>query len=71
MGINIGAFLAPLACGYLGMSENWGWHYGFGAAGIGMIIGLIFSGEELKMEYLIIMEINQMSIKIKRCMIKD
>ena len=42
MGINIGAFLAPLICGYLGMSENWGWHYGFGAAGIGMIIGLIF-----------------------------
>ncbi|MBJ10892.1 MAG: MFS transporter [Flavobacteriales bacterium] len=42
MGINIGAFLAPLACGYLGMSENWGWHYGFGAAGIGMLIGLIF-----------------------------
>ena len=42
MGINIGAFLAPLACGYLGMSENWGWHYGFGAAGIGMLLGLIF-----------------------------
>ena len=42
MGINIGAFLAPLACGYLGMSEDWGWHYGFGAAGIGMLIGLIF-----------------------------
>ena len=42
MGINIGAFLAPLACGYLGMSENWGWHYGFGAAGIGMLIGLLF-----------------------------
>ena len=42
MGINIGAFLAPLACGYLGMSENWGWHYGFGAAGIGMLVGLVF-----------------------------
>ena len=42
MGINIGAFLAPLVCGYLGMSENWGWHYGFGAAGIGMLAGLIF-----------------------------
>ena len=42
MGINIGAFLAPLACGYLGMSEDWGWHYGFGDAGIGMLIGLIF-----------------------------
>ena len=42
IGINIGAFLAPLVCGYLGMSENWGWHYGFGAAGIGMLAGLIF-----------------------------
>lgn len=39
MGINIGAFLAPLACGYLG--ETYGWHYGFGAAGIGMTFGLL------------------------------
>jgi POT family proton-dependent oligopeptide transporter len=39
MGINIGALLAPLITGYFG--EKWGWHYGFGAAGIGMIIGLI------------------------------
>jgi len=39
MGINIGAFVATLLCGYLG--ETWGWRYGFGAAGIGMIIGLI------------------------------
>lgn len=39
MGINIGAFLAGLICGYIG--ENWGWHYGFGLAAIGMIIGLI------------------------------
>lgn len=39
MGINLGALLAPLITGYLG--EKWGWHYGFGAAGIGMIIGLI------------------------------
>ena len=48
MGINIGAFLAPLACGYLGMSDNWGWHYGFGAAGIGMLIGLIFFWRGIK-----------------------
>ena len=48
MGINIGAFLAPLACGYLGMSENWGWHYGFGAAGIGMLVGLIFFWRGIK-----------------------
>ncbi|QJE73335.1 peptide MFS transporter [Aerophototrophica crusticola] len=39
VGINIGAFLAPLVCGYLG--ETVGWHYGFGAAGVGMVIGLI------------------------------
>jgi POT family proton-dependent oligopeptide transporter len=39
MGINLGAFLAPLVCGTLG--EQWGWHYGFAAAGIGMVIGLV------------------------------
>ena len=39
MGINIGAFTATLLCGYLG--EEIGWSYGFGAAGIGMLIGLI------------------------------
>ena len=38
VGINIGAFLAPLVCGTLG--EEAGWHYGFAAAGIGMCIGL-------------------------------
>src|SRR6476620_1941017 len=38
VGINLGAFLAPLVCGTLG--EEIGWHYGFGAAGIGMTIGL-------------------------------
>jgi POT family proton-dependent oligopeptide transporter len=39
MGINIGALLAPLITGYLG--ERVGWHYGFGAAGVGMVFGLI------------------------------
>ena len=39
MGINIGAFSASLLCGYLG--ETYGWSYGFGAAGVGMLIGLI------------------------------
>jgi len=39
MGINIGAFLATLLCGYLG--ETWGWRYGFGVAGVGMFIGLV------------------------------
>ncbi len=38
VGINIGAFLAPLVCGTLG--EKAGWHYGFAAAGVGMLIGL-------------------------------
>ncbi len=39
VGINIGGFLAPLICGTLG--ELYGWHWGFGAAGVGMLLGLI------------------------------
>jgi proton-dependent oligopeptide transporter, POT family len=39
VGINLGAFLAPLVCGTLG--EEVGWHYGFGAAGVGMTAGLL------------------------------
>ena len=38
MGINLGSFLATLICGWLG--ESYGWNYGFGAAGIGMALGL-------------------------------
>jgi POT family proton-dependent oligopeptide transporter len=38
MGINLGAFVATLLCAYLG--ENYGWRYGFGLAGIGMLVGL-------------------------------
>ncbi|MEB1530357.1 peptide MFS transporter [Xanthomonas sp. WHRI 7945] len=38
VGLNIGGFMAPLICGTLG--EVYGWHYGFGAAGIGMFVGL-------------------------------
>lgn len=38
MALNVGAFLAPLVCGTLGERE--GWHWGFGAAGIGMLLGL-------------------------------
>jgi POT family proton-dependent oligopeptide transporter len=41
MGINTGAFLGPLVCGYLAESSSWGWHYGFAAAGVGMVLGLI------------------------------
>lgn len=40
MGINIGGFVAPLLCGWLG--REFGWHYGFGLAGIGMLTGLAF-----------------------------
>src|SRR5687767_694241 len=39
MGINLGAFIAPLVCGYLGQKVSW--HTGFGAAGVGMTLGLI------------------------------
>src|SRR6266446_4029018 len=39
MGINMGAFLSPLVCGTL--AERVGWHWGFGAAGVGMTLGLI------------------------------
>jgi len=54
MGINIGAVMAPLVCGYLAQSDSFkrtlvsngfdpakSWHWGFGAAGVGMILGLI------------------------------
>jgi POT family proton-dependent oligopeptide transporter len=39
VGINLGGFLAPLICGVLG--EVYGWHWGFGAAGVGMLLGLV------------------------------
>jgi POT family proton-dependent oligopeptide transporter len=39
MGINAGAFVATFVCGWLG--ETYGWRFGFGAAGVGMIAGLI------------------------------
>src|SRR6195256_3909624 len=38
MGINIGAFFGQIITGFLG--EKFGWHFGFGAAGVGMLIGL-------------------------------
>lgn len=40
MGINLGAFFSPLVCGTLG--QIYGWSYGFTAAGIGMVCGLVF-----------------------------
>jgi POT family proton-dependent oligopeptide transporter len=47
MGINLGAMFSPLVCGYLG--ENIRWEYGFSAASIGMICGLLvfFAGQKL------------------------
>ena len=39
MGINLGAFFGPLITGWLG--EGYHWHWGFGAAGVGMVLGLI------------------------------
>src|SRR4029453_9112150 len=38
MGINLGAALSPLLCGYVG--ETYGWHYGFGLATLGMLLGV-------------------------------
>jgi POT family proton-dependent oligopeptide transporter len=49
MGINLGALFAPLVCGFLGQKIDW--HYGFGAAGVGMLFGVlqyVLSGERLK-----------------------
>jgi len=40
MGVNVGAFLGQIVCGYLAESPRWGWHWGFGAAGVGMLLGL-------------------------------
>jgi proton-dependent oligopeptide transporter, POT family len=47
MGINLGAFFSPLVCGWL--QEKYGWDWGFGAAGIGMLLGLVIflAGQKL------------------------
>jgi len=42
MGINVGAFLSPLVCGTLKDTPGLGYHWAFGAAGVGMILGLLF-----------------------------
>src|SRR5207245_10940807 len=39
MGINLGATVSPLVCGYLGQAI--GWPLGFGAAGVGMTLGML------------------------------
>ena len=40
MGVNMGAFFGQIVCGYLATSPRFGWHWGFGAAGVGMLLGL-------------------------------
>ncbi|MBD3730167.1 MAG: peptide MFS transporter [Sphingomonadales bacterium] len=39
--INVSVIVAPLTAGSLGQDPNWGWHYGFGLAGVVMVIGLL------------------------------
>lgn len=52
MGVNLGAAMAPLLCGYIG--QTYGWHYGFGLATVGMMIGLaIFIAPTLVTQVLI------------------
>lgn len=46
MGINIGGFVAPLLCAWLAV--KYGYHYGFGLAGIGMLTGLLFFWSGIK-----------------------
>lgn len=41
MGINTGAFLGQIICGFLAKDPRFGWHWGFGSAGVGMVIGTI------------------------------
>lgn len=41
MGINVGAALGSLLVSYLGQSPDWGWNWGFGLAGVGMLLGLL------------------------------
>src|SRR5262249_13435422 len=54
MGVNLGGALAPLVCGYVG--ERYGWHYGFGLATIGMLVGLaVFVAPTLLTQLLIML----------------
>ncbi len=41
IGINAGAFIGPIICGWLAANPNFGWRWGFGAAGVGMTLGVI------------------------------
>ena len=52
MGINLGAAMAPLLCGYIG--ETYGWHYGFGLATIGMLAGVAVFVAPIRLTQLLI-----------------
>jgi POT family proton-dependent oligopeptide transporter len=41
MGVNAGAFFGQIICSYFAESPRWGWHWGFGSAGVGMLAGLL------------------------------
>ncbi|MDR0941996.1 MAG: peptide MFS transporter, partial [Bacteroidales bacterium] len=50
MGVNLGAFFSPIVCGIIG--ETYGWHWGFGIAGLGMLAGLlVFMRNQKKLDY--------------------
>lgn len=53
MGINLGAAMSPILCGYVG--ETYGWHYGFGLATIGMMVGVaVFAAPTRLTQFLIL-----------------
>ncbi len=53
MGINLGAAMSPLLCGYVG--ETYGWHYGFGLATIGMLVGVAVFVAPVRLTQLLIL----------------
>jgi POT family proton-dependent oligopeptide transporter len=53
MGINLGAAMSPLICGYVG--ETFGWHYGFGLATIGMLIGVAIFAAPIRLTQALIL----------------
>ena len=53
MGINLGAAMSPLLCGYIG--ETYGWHYGFGLATLGMLTGLAVFVAPVRITQILIM----------------
>jgi proton-dependent oligopeptide transporter, POT family len=53
MGINLGAAMSPLVCGYVG--ETYGWHYGFGLATIGMLTGVAVFVAPIRLTQLLIL----------------